>query len=60
MENANGKSFVTNQYALVTYGKSEKEWPFIACSNAKFTEVRRYPSKTYSRLCNLGADHCSI
>ena len=39
MEGANGKPFSTNQYALVTVGKSEKEWPFIACSNSKFTEV---------------------
>ena len=46
MEGNNGKSFVTNQYALVTYGKSEKEWPFIACSNAKFTEVCGYSSSS--------------
>ena len=44
MEGPNGKSFVTNQYALVAVGKSEKEWPFLACSNSKFTdaEFERY------------------
>jgi len=39
MEGVNGKPFVTNQYAMVAVGKAEKEWPFIACSNSKFTEV---------------------
>lgn len=39
MEGPNGKPFVTNQYALVAVGKSEKEWPFLACSNSKFTDV---------------------
>lgn len=39
MEAANGKPFSTNQYALVAVGKSQKEWPFLACSNSKFTEV---------------------
>ncbi|MCJ1300234.1 hypothetical protein MMC08_003029 [Hypocenomyce scalaris] len=39
MEGPNGKPFVTNQYALVAVGKSEKEWPFLACSNSKFTEA---------------------
>ena len=39
MDGVNGKPFTTNQYALVAVGKSEKEWPFIACSNSKFTVV---------------------
>ena len=39
MEGANGKHFTTNQYALIVVGKAEKQWPFIACSNAKFTTV---------------------
>jgi len=39
MEGVNGKPFTTDQYALVAVGKSEKEWPFLACSNSKFTEV---------------------
>lgn len=38
MEGPNGKLFVTDQYALVAHGKSEKEWPFISCSDGKFTE----------------------
>lgn len=38
MEAPSGKSFVTDQYALVAHGKAEKEWPFIACSDSKFTE----------------------
>lgn len=39
MEGVNGKPITTNQYAVVAVGKSEKEWPFLACSNSKFTEV---------------------
>ena len=39
MDGVNGKAFVTTQYALVAVGKSEKPWPFLACSNSKFTEV---------------------
>ena len=39
MEGPNGKPFTTNQYALIAIGKSDKQWPFIACSNAKFTMV---------------------
>jgi hypothetical protein len=39
METANGKHFVTTQYLRAAHGKSEKEWPFISCSNAHFTEV---------------------
>ncbi|KAL8725556.1 MAG: hypothetical protein Q9166_007279 [cf. Caloplaca sp. 2 TL-2023] len=39
MEGVNHKNFVTTQYAKVTIGKSDRTVPFIACSNAKFTEV---------------------
>lgn len=39
MEAPNGRSFVTNQYALVAHGKAEREFPFIACSDSPFTEV---------------------
>lgn len=39
MEGVNGKMFTTNQYAIIAFGKAEKSWPFIACSNAKFTTV---------------------
>lgn len=38
MEGPNGKLFVTDQYALVAHGKAEKEWPFISCSDSKFSE----------------------
>ncbi len=39
METANGKHFATTQYLRAAHGKSEKEWPFISCSNIAFTEV---------------------
>jgi hypothetical protein len=39
METANGKHFATTQYLRAAHGKSEKEWPFISCSNMAFTEV---------------------
>lgn len=39
-----GKSFQTDQYAVVAQGSSEKPWPFHACSDGKFTleEFQRY------------------
>lgn len=40
MDGVNGKPFTTKQYALVAVGKSQREWPFLSCSNSKFTEVR--------------------
>ncbi|KAL3488507.1 hypothetical protein BJX62DRAFT_211720 [Aspergillus germanicus] len=39
LEGANGRSFVTNQYAVLAHGKSEREFPFIACSDSSFTEA---------------------
>lgn len=35
---------MTDQYAIVAQGKSEKLWPFLACSDSKFTheELERY------------------
>ncbi|KAL1962304.1 hypothetical protein VTN77DRAFT_9795 [Rasamsonia byssochlamydoides] len=39
MEGTNGRSFVTNQYALLAHGKAEREFPFIACSDSPFTEA---------------------
>ncbi|KAL3469099.1 hypothetical protein BJX99DRAFT_242062 [Aspergillus californicus] len=39
MEGANGRSFVTNQYAVLAHGKSEREFPFVACSDSLFTEA---------------------
>lgn len=38
---------LTDQYAIVTQGKQEKEWPFSACSDSKFTdrEYDRYKTQ---------------
>ncbi|KAH9819386.1 RNA polymerase II C-terminal domain phosphoserine binding [Teratosphaeria destructans] len=38
MEGSNGKTFMTDQYAVVAHGKSERPWPFSACSDSKFTD----------------------
>lgn len=43
MEGANGRSFITNQYAVLAHGKAEREFPFIACSDAPITEVCQSP-----------------
>ncbi|KAK6583968.1 hypothetical protein PZA11_003698 [Diplocarpon coronariae] len=49
VENANGKLFKTTQYVRAAHGKSERNWPFISCSDSPFTEVRgvgvRLPTK---------------
>ncbi|KAI9694510.1 MAG: hypothetical protein M1822_000126 [Bathelium mastoideum] len=44
MEGANGKTFVTDQYLVLSQGKQEKEFPMIACSQSDFTarEFDRY------------------
>ncbi|KAI9797164.1 MAG: hypothetical protein M1835_001837 [Candelina submexicana] len=39
MEAPNGSLFVTNQYAMAALGKSEKELPFLACSDSNITEA---------------------
>mgnify|MGYP007115603832 CR=1 FL=1 len=39
MEGPNGRSFVTTQYAVLTQGNTERDFPFIACSDSPFTEV---------------------
>ncbi|KAI9809125.1 MAG: hypothetical protein M1825_002414 [Sarcosagium campestre] len=39
IEGANGKKFVTTLYVVAKYGKAEKEWPFIMCSDQDFTEA---------------------
>lgn len=39
MESANGKHFKTTQYVRAAHGKSERNWPFITCSDSPFTEV---------------------
>ncbi|CAG7924629.1 unnamed protein product [Penicillium olsonii] len=38
MDAANGRPFVTDQYAKLAHGKAIKEFPFIACSDSPFTE----------------------
>ncbi|CAG8983698.1 hypothetical protein HYALB_00006267 [Hymenoscyphus albidus] len=38
-ESANGKPFLTTQYVRAAHGKSERNWPFIACSDSPFTEA---------------------
>ena len=41
---SNGKTFVTDQYCIVAHGHAEKPWPFLACSDSRFTpaEFDRY------------------
>lgn len=39
MEAPNGRNFITTQYAVLAHGKSEREFPFIACSDSSITEV---------------------
>lgn len=38
MQGSNNKPVRTDLYVLVAHGKAEKEWPFIMCSDSKFTE----------------------
>ena len=44
LELPNGKTFTTDAYAIVAHGNAEKQWPFSACSDSKFTdaEFQRY------------------
>ena len=46
LEGPNGKTFHTDQYALVAHGLSEKPWPFSACSDSPLTEaeLQKYQS----------------
>ncbi|APA11545.1 hypothetical protein sscle_08g063150 [Sclerotinia sclerotiorum 1980 UF-70] len=39
MMSSNGKQFSTTQYVIAAHGKSERSWPFIACSDSRFTEA---------------------
>jgi hypothetical protein len=43
---SNGRQFTTDQYALVAHGTAERPWPFLACSDSKFTDAEfdRYVS----------------
>lgn len=40
MEAPNGRPFVTDQYAKMAHGNAIRDFPFIACSDSPFTEVR--------------------
>ncbi|KAK8219113.1 hypothetical protein IWZ01DRAFT_494783 [Phyllosticta capitalensis] len=48
MQGSNGKPVKTDQHVLVTFGKAEKEWPFIMCSDSRFTESE---FEKYKRTC---------
>ncbi|PSR97638.1 hypothetical protein BD289DRAFT_450767 [Coniella lustricola] len=38
IENERGKSIVVDLYVIAAHGKAEREWPFIACSESRFTD----------------------
>ncbi|KAI0012544.1 plus-3-domain-containing protein [Xylariaceae sp. FL0662B] len=48
MEKPNGQSFVTDQYVKVAHGKSDRDWPFISCSDSAFTESE---FNRYKKVC---------
>ncbi|KAI1389378.1 plus-3-domain-containing protein [Hypoxylon trugodes] len=48
MEKSNGQNFVTDQYVRAAHGKSEREWPFISCSDSAFTEAE---FNRYKKVC---------
>ncbi|KAI1085213.1 plus-3-domain-containing protein [Whalleya microplaca] len=48
MEKPNGQSFVTDQYVKVAHGKSDRDWPFISCSDSSFTEAE---FNRYKKVC---------
>ena len=39
MPAVNGRMIVTDQYVIAAHGKAERSWPFIECSNQRFTDV---------------------
>ena len=41
LEGANGRTFTTDQYAVLAHGKTTRAFPFVACSDSPFTEVCR-------------------
>lgn len=54
MEGANGRSFVVDQYAKLAHGKAIREFPFIACSDSPFSDVRYSSPHTFvDRFINL-------
>lgn len=40
VENERGKSIVVDNYVIAAHGNAKREWPWIACSESNFTEVR--------------------
>jgi RNA polymerase-associated protein RTF1 len=48
IETANGKIFKTTQYIRAAHGKSERNWPFITCSDSPFTEAEWH---RYKQTC---------
>ncbi|OTB16451.1 hypothetical protein K445DRAFT_291319 [Daldinia sp. EC12] len=48
MEKSNGQNFVTDQYVRAAHGKSERDWPFISCSDSPFTEAE---FNRYKKVC---------
>ncbi|KAI1372880.1 plus-3-domain-containing protein [Hypoxylon crocopeplum] len=48
MEKSNGQNFVTDQYVKAAHGKSERDWPFISCSDSSFTEAE---FNRYKKVC---------
>ncbi|PWY90948.1 plus-3-domain-containing protein [Aspergillus heteromorphus CBS 117.55] len=55
MEGQNGRSFSTNQYAVLAHGKAEREFPFVACSDSPFTdaEFHRYRQTMAVEDCKM-------
>ncbi|KAL4906643.1 hypothetical protein BDW74DRAFT_150891 [Aspergillus multicolor] len=39
LENANGRTFSTDQYAVLAHGKTTRAFPFISCSDSPITEA---------------------
>jgi len=55
MEGSNGRPFATNQYAILAHGKSEREFPFVACSDSPITdqEFNRYRQTMAVEDCKM-------
>ncbi|KAI1453704.1 plus-3-domain-containing protein [Annulohypoxylon moriforme] len=48
MSKPNGQTFVTDQYIKAAHGKSERDWPFIICSDSPFTDAE---FNRYKKVC---------
>ncbi|KAI0891355.1 plus-3-domain-containing protein [Annulohypoxylon nitens] len=48
MTKPNGQSFVTDQYIKAAHGKSERDWPFVICSDSPFTDAE---FNRYKKVC---------